>query len=189
MSFYYFSWFYIDLHVHMGHDMAMSTITNPRHLSLTAPLTIAITDVERPIRFSPAVQAIINRCGPQPAIGGRYAAWVHGLLPQPGAMVVFQAVRRAIPVSCHPAVQIRHDHLGRRARARNQLVSLLDAAADMVAFAHTPEEAASVAHRFIEAGGDASALRAAITCRPGRVHERAMTDALTSTATAQPDQG
>ena len=81
MSFYYFSWFYIDLYAHTGHDMAMSTITNPRHLSLTAPLTIAITDVERPIRFSPAVQAIINRCGPQPAIGGRYAAWVHGLLP------------------------------------------------------------------------------------------------------------
>lgn len=166
--------------------MAMPILTESRHTPLTAPITIAITNLDTPIRFSPAVQAIINRCGPHPVVGGRYAAWIHGLLPQPGALIVFQAPRRALPVSNHPSVQIRHDHLDRRQRTQRQVVSLLDAAADMATFAHAPIEAAEVARRFLAKGGDASALRAAIALRPARFHERAMLEALAALETPAP---
>lgn len=178
MAFNYFSWFYVALHSPIGHYIAMSIISDPRQAIPSTPISIAITNLDTPLRFSPAIRAVINRCGPKPVIGGRYAAWVHGLLPQPGPLIVFQAARRAIPLSAHPSVQIRHDCLDRRYRARGQLVCLLDAAADMVAFAHTPEEAAEIARRFLAQGGDASALRAAIALRPARQHQQAMFDAL-----------
>lgn len=166
--------------------MHMSVIANTPNVLVSAPISIAITNLDAPLRFSPAIQAVINRCGPKPVIGGRYAAWVHGLLPQPGSLIVFQVARRAIPISAHPSVQIRHDHLDRRYRARGQLICLLDAAADMVAFAHTPAEAAEVARRFLNQGGDPSALRAAIALRPAKVHEQAMLEALTACETPAP---
>lgn len=168
------------------HYVCMSVIANPSQALVSAPISIAVTQLDTPLRFSPAIQAVINRCGPKPVIGGRYAAWVHGLLPQPGSLIVFQTQRRALPISAHPSVQIRHDHLDRRYRARGQLICMLDAAADMVAFAHTPAEAAEVARRFLTQGGDASALRAAIALRPARFHEKSMLEALTACETPAP---
>lgn len=165
----------------------MSAITNSCQAVPTVPISIAITRLDTPFRFSPAIQAVINRCGPKPVIGGRYAAWVHGLLPQPGSLIVFQTARRALPISAHPSVQIRHDHLDRRYRARGQLICMLDAAADMVAFSHTPSEAAEVARRFLTQGGDAAALRAAIALRPARFHQKVMFEALSETESSPDD--
>lgn len=158
--------------------MPMLTNTKPRQSLKDIPITIAIAQLSRPIRFSPMIQHLLDSCGPQPAIGGRYAAWVHGLLPCPGRMVIYQDPNRAIPLSAHPSIQIRHDCLNRRSRAIGQLTSLIDTAADMVTFAHGEQEAIHVANRFLALGGDGDALAYAIATRQGRIHERAMLRAL-----------
>ncbi|WP_336248891.1 hypothetical protein [Stomatohabitans albus] len=156
----------------------MQTHENNHQALSNRSFALAVTQLSSPLRLNEEIQSLMARCGDHPIIGGHYGAWIHGLLPVPGSLVIFQDPNRAIPLSVHPSIQVRHDRLHRRARVSGQLVSLIDVTADMVTFAHSDDQAIAVTKTYLSKGGDPQALAKAIAQREGRVHETAMYTAL-----------